>query len=180
MRRAKFVFNRSQLHEALQLSPDIRVAAVHVAHDPDTIHVVVEGPAIEPFPIHGEDLAEMAWTGEVEAPTLTYQVNTTVAAAPTVTVNACRVDERVSSVDDAAKAEQQVHEVWEAVRRAAGGSVSAGRLLEAVQNGISDGQKEARRAHRRAVQAAFRMPATLLDHDLVERLVDLVESGAQT
>lgn len=77
--RAKFVLTNRDLHDALNLPPDVRIVFVHTTVDPGRTHIVIEGtgvPAVPVFdadgPAAGPGYDELAYTGDAEAPLLRY------------------------------------------------------------------------------------------------------------
>lgn len=118
-RRAKYVLNRQEMHQALGLPDDVRVAGMHVTPDPDMVHVMVDGGVPE-YPLAGGDMAAMAWEGTVEAPVLQHPFgkrSDPASAAQTpaggVTLHGCQVDESVGGGDEAA---EFLEALWDQVR----------------------------------------------------------------
>lgn len=72
VRRAKFVFGRGLLARALGLPDTVRIVSMHVTHDPDIVHVIVEGDGV---PEYGTSLGEhgdLAARGVVQSPVLPH------------------------------------------------------------------------------------------------------------
>lgn len=67
--RAKYVLTGQDLHALLGLDRDVRVVTTYSVADPDSIHIIVEGPATPPAGMNRE-YAALAWRGLVEAPIL--------------------------------------------------------------------------------------------------------------
>lgn len=74
MRRAKFAITSRQMHGLLGLPDGVRVVALRVVNDPDSVHVLVEGEEVPTDEVHGRDWAAMAYHGETEAPFLWHPV----------------------------------------------------------------------------------------------------------
>ncbi len=75
-RRAKFMFDRPTMHQALGLPDDVRIVSMHVTPDPDQLHVIVEGAGVpvgqaRPW-TDGDDYMGAAYRGELGTWTLPH------------------------------------------------------------------------------------------------------------
>lgn len=72
-RRAKIVLDRVSVADALGLK-GMRVVAMHVTHDPDTLHAEVEGPGVPVLSgrLDRGDHATLAWQGLIDAPVMRW------------------------------------------------------------------------------------------------------------
>ncbi len=187
MRRAKFVFDRTQLHELLRLGPlgNVRVVAVYTTNDPDQVHIVIEGNAV---PASGETV--LAAQGLTEAPIVRWpipagpnptgtiseqwfldpeaaarrmmqRVDEDVAADPSVAVNACQVDETVGG------GEPGKLSVMDRLHQAAADAAQAGEppfaLLSTLQDAIRRTHEQNREAVRRELLETAERVAALLE-----------------
>jgi hypothetical protein len=74
VRRGKIAITVRQMHRLLGLPDDVRIVTLRATHDPDLVHVMVEGASLPAQEVHGTDYACMAYAGDAEAPFLWHPV----------------------------------------------------------------------------------------------------------
>lgn len=206
-RRAMFVLGASDLHRALGLPDPVRVVAVETQQNPISARVIIEGGAIPPVLLAGQDRTRLAWLEQLEAPVLWHPVQNfgvrfngwtlgegpdghPEAAAmsatpdlPAVQVNVCTVDETVGAgmPDPAGAAEAAVlAAAWDAIAAAAAAGASAEKVRDVVDDAL---QHQERRVLRQRLSGIRDRVASVMDRHgasnaSVDKLSQMVADAA--